>query len=120
MSLPKPCAHPGCPAIVKGRRFCEAHQRQAWREQDRQRPSYRSRRPKDWEARRAAVLARDPICTICREAPSDTVDHIRDRGKTRGSEVVPGLDDLTNLRGVCRSCHSRRTARDHLAGKDWR
>lgn len=110
MKLPKPCAWPMCPAIVPGgQRFCAQHQRERNRRYDARRPSYNSRRAQGWQRLRQEVLARDPVCTICGQAPSNTVDHIRDRGKTRGQEVVPGIDDPANLRGVCRSCHSRRT-----------
>lgn len=60
-----------------------------------------------WRTVRAAVLARDPICTICKAAPSRIADHIENR-RARPDRAL----DPTNLRGCCASCHSRRTARD--------
>lgn len=115
MKLPKPCAVLACPAIVPGgQRFCAQHQRELNRYYDARRPSYNSRRPRGWAKLRQEILARDPVCTICGQAPSTAVDHIVNRDKTRGQEVVPGIDDPANLRGVCRSCHSRRTMNENV------
>jgi len=54
-----------------------------------------------WRRLRDAVLARDPICTICHVEPSTIADHIELRG--RG-----GTDTMANLRGVCEPCHLTR------------
>ena len=56
-----------------------------------------------WRKLRARILERDPICKKCGEEPSNTVDHIVT--KARG-----GGDDEGNLQGLCRRCHSRKTA----------
>ena len=62
-------------------------------------------RLEDWTAAqvwRAAVLARDPICVSCGQAPSAEADHI-----------VPfshgGSGSLANGQGLCKPCHSRKT-----------
>jgi 5-methylcytosine-specific restriction protein A len=57
----------------------------------------------DWRALRVEVMRRDPICRICGAKPSRHADHIVPRA--RG-----GSDDVSNLQGVCHSCHSRKTA----------
>jgi 5-methylcytosine-specific restriction protein A len=57
-----------------------------------------------WRKLRARILERDPVCVICHAMASDTVDHIVT--KARG-----GTDDESNLRGLCRECHSRKTAK---------
>jgi len=49
------------------------------------------------------IIARDPVCTICRQAPSTDADHISPREQG-------GTDDPSNLRGTCHACHSRKTA----------
>lgn len=64
-----------------------------------------------------AVLARDPVCrcdgcprctsTGCRRASAE-VDHAGDRL------------DHTKLRGICRPCHSQRTARQGAAAANAR
>lgn len=52
---------------------------------------------------RARVLARSPICRICRKAPATDVDHIWPRS-------YRGSDDEGNLQAVCHSCNSRKAA----------
>jgi 5-methylcytosine-specific restriction protein A len=54
------------------------------------------------------VLARDPLCLICKTAPSTQADHVLP--KARG-----GMDTLENLRGVCKSCHDSKSAREGRA-----
>jgi 5-methylcytosine-specific restriction endonuclease McrA len=83
----KYCIAPGCLQLAHSGR-CSRHQ---------------IARPKgaQWNAVRRAVLARDPICTICHKAPSTEVDH-----------VVPlsaggWAWDQRNLRGTCRRCNRR-------------
>jgi 5-methylcytosine-specific restriction protein A len=56
-------------------------------------------------------LRRDPICTECRRAPSDTVDHITDH---RGN--LQRFFDPLNLRGVCGPCHNKKTGATHGGG----
>jgi len=65
----------------------------------------------DMNRQRVAVMERDNFrCTKCQRKPpaygcimngSLEVDHIVSRG-------LGGSDDLSNLRTLCRSCHSRR------------
>ncbi len=62
----------------------------------------------EWRAIRQRVLATNPLCVTCqrvgRVRPAKHVDHIVD------SHGDPLLErDLTNLRGLCASCHSRKT-----------
>ncbi len=69
-----------------------------------------------WRRTRLAVIARDGgVCQLCgklvqgddREAH---IDHIVEK-------AAGGDDSMSNLRLVHRSCHSRRHAADHLAGR---
>ncbi len=62
--------------------------------------------PPDWEARRAKVLERDPICTEprCKRLSVD-VDHIVARS-------LGGSDEMENLSGKCRVHHGKKTARE--------
>lgn len=56
-----------------------------------------------WRSLRLRVLAEEPVCRICWEAPSTEVDHI-----------VPLTDRLdlamvrSNLQGACRRCNRRK------------
>lgn len=65
---------------------------------------------RDWRDRlQPRILARDPICRICGDAPSAHVDHIKPLAQG-------GTDHESNLRGVCASCHSRLTHRLQQTG----
>lgn len=57
-----------------------------------------------WRKLRARVLAEEPVCRWCGNAPSDQVDHIVPR-------VAGGDDRRDNLAGSCRSCNLTRGAR---------
>lgn len=59
----------------------------------------------EWRAIRSEVLGRQPWCAICKSALATDVDHID--GNAWNNEA-------RNLWGLCRSCHSRKTA--HLDG----
>lgn len=59
-----------------------------------------------WRIIRAAYLKAHPRCVECRE-PTTDVDHID--GDSRHNA-------WRNLRALCHSCHSRRTARDQGFG----
>ena len=60
-----------------------------------------------WRKTRARVLARDPYCKICERVGCKMVS-------TDADHIVPrsegGADEMSNLQGVCHSCHSRKTA----------
>jgi 5-methylcytosine-specific restriction endonuclease McrA len=69
-------------------------------------PFYRSHR---WIQLRADCLARDPVCrTPGCGRPSTHADHIVPRAEG-------GADALHNLRGLCPSCHNRRSATGNAA-----
>ena len=118
----KPCAKFGCPALVRGTRYCERHQtdnetiRQR-REYDRQRNTehraiYKSAR---WARLRTMKIRENPFCELedlCvkrtgRPAPAKVVDHIK------SVQERPDLAwDMDNLRSACKACHDSRTAKD--------
>lgn len=106
------CSIPGCPTLTDTGR-CAEHRQQA----DRQRGSARQRGyDRQHETRfRAAVLARDPVCTLCRRAPSVHADH---HPLSRRELVEAGLDpnDPQHGRGLCGPCHSSETARHQPGG----
>lgn len=55
---------------------------------------------------RTTILRRDPLCTVCRKAPSAEVDH-RIPLAHGGHPTAQ-----TNLAGVCASCHLALTLED--------
>jgi 5-methylcytosine-specific restriction protein A len=84
--------------LPRGQARCDAHQLGY------ERPTSAERGyGHQWRKLRARILARDPICTECGRAPSNTVDHVRAR-------TAGGTDDEANLRGVCARCHNSKTA----------
>lgn len=62
----------------------------------------RSRLPRNWSTIRKRILRRDRVCQVCLNNYATEVDHI-----------LPGDDHAdTNLQGICRYCHSRKSARE--------
>jgi 5-methylcytosine-specific restriction protein A len=59
---------------------------------------------------REGVLARDPICTLCRVALSTDADHYPRSLRELQAAGIDGTDPIHG-RGLCKSCHSRETAR---------
>jgi 5-methylcytosine-specific restriction protein A len=112
---PKPCRHPGCPALVyDGERFCEEHRKQRQKEHDARRGSAASRGyGHRWRKLRKMFLRSHPLCAdpfgVHAErgelVAATEVDHIVSRA--RG-----GTDAWDNLQALCKPCHSRKTAQE--------
>lgn len=64
---------------------------------------------KEWSKLRFRFLHHNPTCCVC-GAPGKHVDHIVSVRDAPDRRLDP-----TNLRTLCHSCHSRRTARDQSA-----
>lgn len=100
------CTVAGCPELTEGGGRCPAHRAQA----DRARGTSASRgySGKGHETFRRGVLARDPVCVLCRRRRSAHADHWP---LSREQLVLKGLNpnDPANGRGLCHSCHSRET-----------
>lgn len=100
------CNVPGCPTLTAGRR-CEKHAAAARRRHSQATAAYSTKGHKRF---RAAVLARDPLCVLCRLAPSTVADHYpRSRADLEQLRMDP--DNPKHGRGLCAPCHSRETAR---------
>jgi 5-methylcytosine-specific restriction enzyme A len=99
------CNEPGCPQIAGDGGKCAAHQAQRARTERTQRPTP-AQQGYDWAWRkiRAAFLAKHPYCEHC-PAYATEVDHILPL--SRG-----GTHDEDNLESFCKSCHSKKTARE--------
>lgn len=68
-----------------------------------QRSDRRERLPTGWQKIRAAILARDPVCVLCRVRPSTHCDHI----KAKTDDHRPA-----HLQGVCAECHAQKSSRE--------
>ncbi|NDK31192.1 holin [Nesterenkonia sp. Hz 6-5] len=64
---------------------------------------------------RDEVLARDPICTLCRAARSTVADHYP---MERVDLIANALDpnDPSHGRGLCKLCHDKHTAKTYSFG----
>lgn len=90
---------------------CPARQKKKWQDYDAQRPSSTERGyDADWRRCRAVYLRANPFCADClarkRLRPAEEVHHtvkIRDDPSRRL--------DWSVLVGLCKPCHSARTAR---------
>jgi 5-methylcytosine-specific restriction enzyme A len=103
------CSMPNCPNLVASGR-CAAHApidryaRQAYAATHRW---YGSQR---WQDLRAAVLRAEPFCRACRAAGrlivTTDIDHV-----VKHDGDPDRFWDRANLQGLCKACHSRKTAR---------
>ena len=106
------CPTPGCGRLTTGGRCAPCAQRA---EQRRGTASQRGYTSRGHLAFRAAVLARDPICVVCRLAPSTVADHYP---VSRRDLVASGrdADAIEHGRGVCATCHSTETTKHQPGG----
>jgi 5-methylcytosine-specific restriction enzyme A len=119
----KPCGYPCCGELVQAReRFCSQHVR------GRQRftsagasvriarhdaPGSRTREPyndRQWRKARRFYLSLHPLCRACERMGvvrlATEVDHII----PHKGDMKLFWDDINNWQGLCKPCHSRKTA----------
>ena len=112
----KPCRHPGCPELTKGR-YCSKHQRQVDREYNRKHRQhqelYQSAR---WQRLRRRLLLKYPLCAECERqgwiTQATVVNHIKPH---KGNPEL--FWDEDNLQTLCKSCHDRKTAKEGRWGE---
>lgn len=104
----KRCNPPICYTLTREKRCPACIQLKPKRKHTRGDPFYSGRK---WRRLRRAFLAENPTCLFCAERgllqAAEDVDHIETRRDRPDREY-----DWANLRALCHSCHSRRTARD--------
>jgi 5-methylcytosine-specific restriction enzyme A len=115
VSAPKPCAAPGCPALVRGSRFCGEHAhrtseaRAAGGRGTATERGYGAR----WQKAREAYLVAHPLCVNCKKhgrvTAARVVDHIVPH---RGDETL--FWDESNWQALCdftspHDCHGAKT-----------
>ncbi len=102
-----PCAHPGCDTLVRGVSKCEVH-----RKKDEQVRGTSTERGYDykWMQKRKNYLAKNPWCSdpfgdhAGQKVRAMHVDHIE-------RLVDGGADEESNYQGLCKHCHSKKTAK---------
>lgn len=101
---PRPCAHPGCPALVTDGPRCEVHRTASRRFSNAHRKGAAERGYGGrWQRARAAFLAAHPLCSCGQLAT--VVDHIRPHKGDAGL-----FWDSANWQPLCETCHNRKTA----------
>lgn len=122
MAVLKLCAARGCDELaLPGLAHCDDHERDR---QDREakrrseaklsstaREGHALYKSKWWTSARLAFLKRHPLCVECQSVglvvPAEHVDHVVPH---RGNLKL--FRDRRNWQPLCRSCHSRKTARE--------
>lgn len=101
----KPCAYPGCPALVTGR-YCEEHARKVNSDYEKysRDKSTKRRYGRAWKRIRDKYAAEHPFCELCFErglaVPVEEIHH-------RLPLSEGGTYDRSNLIALCKSCHSQ-------------
>lgn len=110
----KVCATPDCPELVPpGQSRCEDCTSEA--DKRRGTAAERGYTGSGHRTFRKRVLARDPICMVCRLAPSTVADHHPlSRRELVASNMNP--NDPDHGRGLCKPCHDRETAKHQPGG----
>lgn len=130
MPIAKVCAAPGCDELaLPGAPHCQDHadeaaaKLRASRERaklgEAAKAGSKLYRSAAWQKAARAFLALNPLCADCEELGlvelATDVDHIKPH---RGDLRI--FWDRSNWRGLCHSCHSRKTAREVFAGRKGR
>ena len=101
----KPCAYPGCPALITGR-YCEEHARKVNSDYEKfiRDKQTKRRYGRAWKRIRDKYASEHPFCELCFErglaVPVEEIHH-----KKPLSEG--GTHDRSNLIALCKSCHSQ-------------
>ena len=106
----RPCSHPNCPELVENR-FCEKHLKEEHRRYNKydRDPKSKKRYGRRWRKIRDRYISIHPLCEQCLKhdvmSTAEEVHHITplSQGGTHAEE---------NLMSLCKSCHSRITARE--------
>ena len=111
----RPCSFPGCPELTDGM-FCEEHAKQEARRYERygRYPAAKKRYGRTWKRIRDRYINAHPLCERCAKdekvTPAEEVHHIKPLSQG-------GTNAEDKLMSLCKSCHSKISARD---GGRWR
>jgi 5-methylcytosine-specific restriction protein A len=108
------CSTPGCSAVSASAGQCGACRTAA----DRQRGTARQRGygGRAWHRARAVVLKRDAWCVLCHAHRATVADHYPTSRRDLVLMHVADVDAPDRLRGLCKQCHDRHTAREAPGG----
>lgn len=111
-AAPKPCGHPGCPALVFDGGWCVKHRPAAWSVK---RPAPTKRiTGRKLQRMRESLFARNPLCVECLKLGRVTEATQRDH-------IIPlfdgGADDESNEQGLCEACHDAKSKAERLRAR---
>lgn len=104
----RPCKHSGCSELTRDKSgYCDAHKSN---KDKRRGTAYERGYTKQWEQFRIQYIKRHPLCHDCEVkglyVTATEVHHVK---KLRDCPELKYEED--NLMGLCKECHSKRTAR---------
>ena len=104
------CRYPGCEELTESR-YCEEHTKQVHRQYNKFKrpPDTYKRYNGKWRSIRKRYIATHPLCEKCKEdnrlTPASEVHHIIPLSQG-------GTNEEDNLMSLCKSCHSKITAKE--------
>jgi 5-methylcytosine-specific restriction enzyme A len=113
---PRPCAHPGCRALVIDAARCPEHRRLAAAAVDARRGNFRDRGYSGaWDRLSRSFLREHPLCRMCvaegHVVPATVADHVVP--KERHEDAVAVIDDPErDLQALCRRHHAAKSFRE--------
>lgn len=114
-----PCRHRGCAELVRHPGYCDKHAGEAvgWKRDHKRGSRHERGYGTSWDRLRLLVLKRDRHLCQCSECvstarvlPATEVDH-------RIPKAEGGSDDPSNLAGINKDCHRRKTAQESAKGR---
>ena len=113
---PHNCEHPACSRLAMSGRTCSQHKKERKQIKERARVNpYRSMYSRRWRRARKQFLLINSLCVHCLQenkiTPATEVDHIIDH---KGDPEL--FWDINNWQGLCKPCHSRKTAKENSLG----
>jgi len=115
------CKFPHCPTkVAPGEIYCKPHRLKVDGDWHRDRETTHGRLyTKRWDRARRMFLAENPLCVQCRNhgrtEPASEVDHIKPHDGD-----LEKFWDRDNWQPLCKSHHSEKTAREKIAGRNWK
>ena len=112
----KPCAQPGCPALVESGR-CPDHDRKRQYNRDHPRGSSTAQGyGQRWRRARARFLGAHPLCAQCQREGRVTAATVVDHKVPHRADAALFWDE-SNWQPLCGRCHDRKTARQGRWGR---
>ena len=108
----RPCRYPGCPHLTDGV-YCEEHAKVMEQHYEKFQRGYSpgKRYGRAWKRIRDRYVHKHPLCEQClkegRYVKATVVDHVVPH---RGDPTL--FWDRSNWRGLCKSCHDKKTGRE--------